>query len=144
MGVKITYENDGEGIVYVHSGTLDGAATVERARLHYESVDYVKLRYQIVDFRGLDRVEMTTEQLRELADIDRESTKKKRPDHKFAGVVSSDSMHAILKLWEVYLSDPAVNAKIFYSMDEAREWINESEATVSAQSSAIGEAKSVS
>jgi len=125
MGVEVIYENDGEGIVYVHSGTLEGEAIVERSRLHYESLDYNKLRYQIVDFRGLERVEMTTEQLRELARIDSESTKKKRPDHKLAGVLDSDSMQAILKLWEVYLDNPAINVKIFWSMEAARKWIDE-------------------
>ena len=124
MSVSGTIEADGEGIVYTHTGTVSGDELPDRTREHYQTFDTSKLRYQIMDFRGVDRIEMSSDELRETARLFCNSAKQRRPDHKFAIVISNDPMFAIMKLWEAYLEDPDVHGKIFYSMEEARSWIN--------------------
>ncbi len=123
MSVDGTLENNGEGILYTHFGTMSGDELTERTKEHYQSFDTDRLRYQIMDFRGVDRIEMHTDQIRETARLFCEKQKARRKDHKFAIVINNDPMHAVLNLWSTYLDDPDVHGKIFYSMDKARDWI---------------------
>lgn len=125
MSVNGTIENGGEGMVYTHFGTMCGDELTQRTRDHYQAFDTDRLRYQIMDFRGVDRIEMHTDQIKETARLFCEKQKNRRNDHKFAIVLSNDPMLAVLKLWATYLEDPEVNGKIFYSMEEARGWIEQ-------------------
>jgi len=125
MSVDGVIERDGEGIVYIHSGTMSGEELTDRTREHYQTFDTEKLRYQIMDFRAVDRIEMSSKQIEETARLFCAKAKTRRPNHKFAIVISNDPMFAIMKLWGIYLDDPEVHGKVFYSMDEARAWIAE-------------------
>jgi hypothetical protein len=125
MSVSGVIEENGEGIVYVHSGTMSGKELPQKTREHYQNFDTTKLRYQIMDFRAVDRIEMSSKEIRETARLFCKASKSRRPDHKFAIVISNDPMFAVMKLWETYLDAPDVHGKIFYSMEEARAWIME-------------------
>jgi len=125
MGVQGVLEANGEGIVYVHSGTLSGKQLPQRTREHYATFDTSNLRYQIMDFRAIDRIEMSSVEIRETARLFCEAAKSRRADHKFAIVISNDPMFAVMKLWETYLDDHTVHGKIFYNIEEARSWIAE-------------------
>ncbi|GAB1262168.1 hypothetical protein [Aurantivibrio plasticivorans] len=130
MTTEVIYENDGEGIYYIHRDVLQGAWLVEKMKLHNRQIDFRKLRYQIVDFRHLDRLELTTEQLQQVADIDRSIAHLKRPDFQLAIILASDSMSGITHMWEVYVNMPENNAKFFYSLEEAREWLGQKQSEV--------------
>lgn len=125
MTVEGKIEANGEGIIYIHSGTLDGEQLPDKTRAHYDSFDTSKLRYQIMDFRAVDRIEMSSDEIRQTAELFVQSTKQRRPDHKFAIVIGNEPMFAIMKLWETYLADPDVRGRIFYSMEAARTWIDD-------------------
>ncbi len=125
MSVDGAIEADGEGIVYIHSGTMSGKELSKRTKEHYRNFDISKLRYQIMDFRAVDRIEMSADEIRETARLFCEAAKSRRNDHKFAIVISNDPMFAVMKLWETYLEDPDVHGKIFYNLEEARAWINQ-------------------
>lgn len=125
MTTEVIYENDGEGILYIHREVLEGAWLTKSMRDHNRVIDFDKLRYQIVDLRDLDRLEMSTEDLREVAEIDRSIAPRKRPDFQLAIILSSDCMYAIARMWETYVADPDNNAQIFYSMEKAREWLGQ-------------------
>ena len=123
MSVSAVIEADGEGIVYTHADTMSGKELSKRTREHYQDFDTTKLRYQIMDFRAVDRIEMSSVEIRDTAKLFCEAAKSRRSDHKFAIVISNDPMFAVMKLWETYLDDPDVHGKIFYNMEEARAWI---------------------
>ena len=125
MTTDVIYENDGEGILYIHREVLEGAWLVERMRSHNLQIDFGKLRYQIVDLSQLDRLEMTTAQLREVAEIDRGIAHLKRPDFQLAIVLGSGTMYGIVRMWETYVDMSDNPAKIFYSMEKAREWLGQ-------------------
>lgn len=125
MSVTSTLENGGEGILYIHSGIVSGDELTDKTRDHYARFDTERLRYQIMDFSAVDRIEIGTDQMKETARMFCEKLKTRRADHKFAIVISNDPMMAVLKMWSNYFIDPEVHGKIFDSMDKAREWINE-------------------
>lgn len=127
MAVTAKIEGNGEGIIYIHTGTMSGKELTEKTREHYQSFDTADLRYQIMDFRAVDRLEMKSDEIRQTAEAFCEAAKKRRPDHKFAIVISNDPMFAVMKLWSSYLDDPKINGKIFYNMEEARAWITKEE-----------------
>ena len=131
MSVSLQLEKDREGavegVVYVHSGTLSGKELPKQTRNHYQTFDVSSLRYQIMDFRSIDRIEMTSNEIKETAKLFCEASKTNRPDHQFAIVISNDPMFAVMKLWETYLEDPNIHGKIFYNMEEARSWIDGTE-----------------
>ncbi len=125
MTTDVIYENDGEGILYIHRGILNGAWLVEKMKMHNRQIDFGKLRYQIVDLSRLDRLEMTTDQLKQVAEVDRDIASKKRPDFQLAIHLGSDTMEGVTRMWEIYVNMPENTAKIFYDMEEAREWLGQ-------------------
>ena len=129
MTTEVIYENDGEGIMYIHRDVLDGAWLVENMKVHNREIDFGKLRYQIVDLSQLDRLEMTTEQLRQVAEVDRGIAHLKRPDFQLA-IILTDSTYGVARMWETYVNMPENNAKIFYSLGAAREWLGQSQSDV--------------
>lgn len=130
MTTEVIYENDGEGIMYIHRDVLKGAWLVENMKLHNRQIDFGRLRYQIVDLSQLDRLEMTTEQLRQVAEVDRGIAHLKRPDFQLAILLGSDTMTGITRMWETYLNMPENNAKIFYNMGQVREWLGQRQSEV--------------
>ena len=130
MTTEVIYENDGEGILYIHRDVLEGGWLLERMKMHNRQIDFGKLRYQIVDFSQLDRLEMTTDQLQQVAEVDRSIAHLKRPDFQLAIILASDPMYAIARMWETYVNMPDNNAKIFYTMQAAREWLGQNQSEV--------------
>jgi len=126
---EVIYENDGEGIMYIHRDVLEGAWLVENMKRHNRQIDFGKLRYQIVDCSQLDRLEMTTEQLKQIAEIDRGIAHLKRPDFQLA-IIVPDTMTGVIRMWETYVNMPENNAKIFYNLGEAREWLGQQSSEV--------------
>ena len=130
MTTEVIYENDGEGIMYIHRDVLKGAWLVENMKSHNRQIYFGKLRYQIVDLSQLDRLEMTTEQLQQVAEVDRHIAPLKRPDFQLAIILGSDTMDGVVRMWETYVNMPDNNAKIFYSLTAAREWLGQSQLQV--------------
>ncbi|GAB1263866.1 hypothetical protein NBRC116493_12970 [Aurantivibrio infirmus] len=126
MQIKVSYEENGEGIVYTHSGTIEGAQLVERTRSHYQSFDYENVRYQIIDFSAVERVEFTPEQLQEIALLDRQANHKKRADFCFAIVLPRHGFYGMMDMWELYKNEKVVSLKYFYTVEAARYWIHQS------------------
>lgn len=125
MSVTAQIEGSGEGIVYTHTGILDGSQLPKQTQDHYNTFDTSKLRYQIMDFRGIERIEMSSDELRQTAKLFLKTTENLPPHHKLAIVTSNEPMFAFMKLWEIYIEDSNVDGKLFYSMETARSWINE-------------------
>lgn len=130
MTTEVIYENDGEGIRYIHRDVLKGEWLVENMKRHNRQIDFGKLRYQIVDLSQLERLEMTTEQLQQVAEVDRGIAEFKRPDFQLAILLGSDTIVGVTRMWEAYVDMPDSNAKIFYSMEETREWLGQEESQV--------------
>lgn len=129
MTTEVFYENDGEGILYIHRDVLEGEWLVKNMKSHNHQIDFGKLRYQIVDVSQLDRLEMTTQQLRQVAEVDRGIAHLKRPDFQLA-IIVTDTMYGVVRMWETYVDMSDNNAKIFYTMQAAREWLGQREEEV--------------
>lgn len=129
MTTDVIYENDGEGIMYIHRDVLEGSWLVENMKAHNQHIDFSKLRYQIVDLSQLDRLEMTTDQLKQVAEVDRDIAHLKRSDFQLA-IILTDHTVGVARMWETYVNMPENNAKIFYKMKEAREWLGQQDSDV--------------
>ena len=63
MGLDVTIEHDGIGVLFTYSGVLEGDQVLVESQALYTPEIMAKLHYQLVDLRDVNRIELTTEQI---------------------------------------------------------------------------------
>lgn len=123
MGYQIIFENNGQGVVLALSGDIEGEEILQAAREMYLQDDKHQLRYQIVDFLAVGNMEISEQQLREIAHLDQQAAGHS-PNQVVALVgrneifVGSDIRYAIYaQVWAGFKSE------VFRTQKEARAWI---------------------
>jgi hypothetical protein len=123
MGLMVTIEHQGVGVLFTFSGVLTGDEILAESQALYSQEGLKKLRYQLVDMRDVNRIELNTEQIQRLAEVDRAAAQQ---GHGFliASVVSHDLQAGISKFYRAYVEDPNIESAIFRSMPQARQWLH--------------------
>lgn len=118
------FENDGRGLLFIGEGVISGEQLIRQTEKTYASKSVCRLHYQIIDLRGVHRMDITAEQIKTLAELDREAADR-RPGIKIAIVASHDLTFGLSRIYSAYAHSPNLEARIFREMDEARAWIDE-------------------
>lgn len=138
MQPKLTasFENDGRGMVFIAQGVISGEQLLRQTAETYSREVLTRLRYQIVDLRAVERMDVTSEQMRELAKLDCEAAESVS-DAKIAIAIVAchDLTIGISRIYSAYAQSPNLEAKIFPSVEEARRWIEERPSDSSQQAS---------
>jgi len=123
MDLKSGYERDGIGHIFSVDGVLCGEKLVSGSILKYTPELLQKLRYQIGDLRGVERVDMTVEQMKEIAGLDCQAARD-AGIMKIALVASHELIFSLSSMYGAYAVEPCMEAKMFRNMSDAREWID--------------------
>lgn len=116
------YERDGMGHIFTIDGVLCGERLISGSLLKYNPEMLTKLRYQIGDLRGVERVDMTVEQMKEIAHIDCQAARD-AGIMKIALVASHELIFSLSSMYSAYAIEPCMEAKMFRNMSDAREWV---------------------
>jgi hypothetical protein len=107
----------------VASGPLSGAELLEANRTVYETEEKTRaIVYIICDYRQVTSVDITAEDIRELAERDKEAARI-NPNIIMATVVGGDLGFGLSRMWQAYTSENPFVARIFRAMDEAERWV---------------------
>ncbi len=123
MDLKSEYERDGMGHIFSINGILCGEKLVSGSILKYTPELLRKLRYQIGDLRGVERVDMTVDQMKEIAGLDCQAARD-AGIMKIALVASHELIFGLSSMYGAYAVEPCMEAKMFRNMADARDWID--------------------
>ncbi len=123
MAYQINFENQGRGVVLQFTGAVAGAEIIEAAdRMYRADVNHL-LCYQIVDLTAAASLDISEEQLRRIALLDKQAASK-NPDQIVALVgneaifAGSDRRYAVYaEVWAGF------ETEFFTTLDEVRNWL---------------------
>ncbi len=111
---------------FIATVTLTGEELLRANSTVYETREKtLASRYQICDYRGVEKIEVTTEDIRTLAERDQRAAAT-NPNIIIAVVGDTDLFFALSRMWQAHTMDVPFVTKIFRSMDEAERWVAES------------------
>ena len=123
MAYEISFENSGRGAVLRFSGDVSGSEVLEAAREMYDADTKLRLRYQIVDLTGASSLDISENQLRRIAFLDKQAASK-NPRQIVALVGSNEIFAGSDKNYAIYTEVWAgFSTEFFTSMAEVRDWV---------------------
>jgi hypothetical protein len=124
MPSQISYEGNGSGVVVTWAGVVCGEELKKVNECIYAEAELEKLRYQIWDFTEADRVNLSYEDIRELAMRDREAAEV-NPDIVVAIVGKRTLFVGFDALFHVYEQEwSGFKSRSFETLAEARKWVS--------------------
>ena len=122
MAVKVELELGGAGVLFTYSDVLKGEEAVTASTEIYMPEILENLRYQIADLSDVNRIEVTAEQIRQLAEADKKAAQY-RHGFLIASVVNHDLQGGLSRFYRTYAQDPHIETAIFKTISEARQWL---------------------
>lgn len=124
MPIELQYRDGGEGVVFVCTGVVTASDFDEANREIYAEGRLEKLRYQLIDFTDTERIEISAEDTRRHAEMDR-SAAERNPQIAIAVVGPSDIAFGISRMWQVFTDEAKLRSSIFRSVPDAERWLAE-------------------
>lgn len=124
MPVSVKFENDGVGVVMTAYGNMQTSDFFEANAQVYAPEVKEKLRYQIVDVRGVENVDSDWEKLKQLAETDK-SAAQSNPGLKIAIITNPGILEALAQVYQRMATDTSLKTQIFRNENAARQWISD-------------------
>ena len=122
MPVKISYLKD-HGVVVKGSGFVTWKDIYHANETLYDTADKIKsIYYQIADFSNVTGTDITSEQVKILAEQDARAAKV-NPNLIVAVVGADDLVYGLARMWEAYAGEVSFETGVFRDIDAARQWI---------------------
>lgn len=123
MAYQINFENQGRGVALEFSGAVSGAEIIEAAGRMYREDARGLLRYQIVDLTRATALDISEEQLRQIALLDKQASNR-NPDQIVALVGNQEIFAGSDRRYAVYAEVWAgFETEFFTTLEEVREWL---------------------
>lgn len=122
--IELKYLENG-GMRFIATGALTGKEILDANKTIYETEEKTLASvYQIYDYRGVETIDVPTDDIRTLAERDKRAARI-NPNIIIAVVVGDDLAFGMTRMWQGLTSGaPFVNC-VFRSMDEAERWVAE-------------------
>ncbi len=124
MPIQLIYDHDGVSVVVKGSGIVDGTEIHKCNEQMYSPDRIHKLRSQLYDFCEVTRFDLSSSDMRMLAEQDKAAAGQ-NPNLAIAIVGNDDLMFGLAKMWEVFVSEASLKANVFRTLKEARDWLEE-------------------
>lgn len=122
MAIDYRYTDEGRGMIFTGRGVVD--------REQFDRLDTntaihdVKLLYMISDLRGVDSMDLSAGEIRDIAEADLRNEAHKR-DIVLAIVGESDIVYGLARMYQVFVDEASWKVKVFRDLEAAKAWINE-------------------
>lgn len=122
MPIECTYTENGEGARPVAAAALTGGEILATLREIYSKSRLPGLRYQIWDLTRVEQMDMTTEEVHEMAELDRRAAAV-NPNMYVAVAASQSLPFGLARMWEAYVVEDPLHTHVCSTTDEAEAWI---------------------
>lgn len=134
MAYELEFENDGRGAVLRFSGAVTGSEIIAAAEAMYRADTASRLRYQVADLTGASSLEISEDQLRAIAFLDKKAAQK-NPDQIIALVGADEIFAGSDKRYAIYAEVWAgFRTEFFTSMSQLRDWVAQAYPEISPES----------
>ena len=122
MPIKLEYIEDGVGVLMIGTGVVSG----EDIRLANEEI-YSEERidrqeYQLVDWTGVDKFDVTRHDMETLAEQDRVAALR-NPGILISSAGDRDVIFGLVRMWEEFVHGTTLKTHVSRTLPEARAWI---------------------
>lgn len=124
MGLDVSIEQGGKGVLFTFTDILNGQDIFSASKALYTPENLKYLRYQISDLRAVNRIEVSTEEIKALAELDCIAAKK-AGGFVIASVVNHDLQESVSRFYRTYTNEGDIVNGVFRTMSSAREWLQE-------------------
>ena len=116
---------DGGGSLFVGTGTLTGTDILTAINAVHQTEEKTRaVIFQIGDFRLVEKVEISTEDVKRISERDK-LTASINPNLISAVVAEKNIVFGMSRMWQAYTDEASVVTAVFRSMDEAEIWVAE-------------------
>ncbi|MFZ0693159.1 MAG: hypothetical protein WAN51_03260 [Alphaproteobacteria bacterium] len=124
MPLTVKQLNDGQGVVYTASGKLTGTEVVA-ALAEVEAPDHAPttIVYAFFDFDDVTGVEVSTPQLRQMAEIAIHASRRGAVGRVVAIYAKDDLPFALARMWMVFVEQAGWETAVFRTRSEALAWV---------------------
>jgi len=125
MPIRLEFRDAGRGVVMVGVGVVTEADLLAANATIYSDATLSKLRYQLVDLSRTERVEVSPEGVRSLAQQDSEAARK-RPDLVVVVVPATDLGYGMSRMWAGHVESDGerITPHVARTLEEAEAWIS--------------------
>ena len=124
MPIELQYRDRGAGVVFICTGVVT-ASDFDEANQEIYSAERVRtLWYQLIDFSGAGRIEISAEDTRRHAEMDRLAAER-NPEIAIAVVGPSGVTFGISRMWQAFTDEAKLQSRVFHSNREAERWLAE-------------------
>lgn len=124
MTIKINHIGDGVGIEIIATGCVTGDEIIAAHQEIYSPDNLKKQRYQIIDRTDCKEYQVSSEDIKKIADIDKAASNT-NPDIIIVIIASTDLQFGVSKMWQVYVEDSTFETEIFRDRITAENWLKE-------------------
>jgi len=108
------------GVIITHKGSISGNEFFQANHDIYSHQYHDELQFQLIDLTDVDEVNVTAEDVAELAEMDRKVTKAKK---RFACVIApTDYLFAMSRAWNMQSESDYFENNVVHNMDDAIAW----------------------
>ena len=122
MAIEIQYTQDNIGVIFCAVGRVTGEEVITHQKRIYAREDFVDLRYWIVDRSRCTEYEVSSDAVRQIADMDNEAAKK-NPHLLMALVSESDLQFGVSRMYEALIDRNGFKTMSFRDRASAEVWI---------------------
>ena len=122
--MPMTFQYIDNGGVLLHAtGTLtDDDIYILNEELYSSEQSINRIRYQICDYTQVDKLEISSQGMRKIAEQDRMAAEL-NPGMLIAVAASSKSTYGMARMWETFASDSPLHIHVFETKAECEAWL---------------------
>lgn len=122
MPIEIRYTDDRTGLDFCAVGSVTGREIIASSKKIYKDEAFEKLRYWIVDRSRCTHYEVSADEIRLIAELDKKAAKK-NPDLITALISETDLQFGMSRMYETFVGESGFKTKLFKDRDSAEKWI---------------------
>ncbi len=130
MPIEIQYSDDRKGVDFYAVGYVTGKEIIECGKEIFKEKGFSSLRYWIVDRSRCTEYEVTADEVRLIAELDKRAAKE-NPNMITAIISETDLQYGMSRMYETFVGESGFKTKLFRDRDTAEKWIERELANIS-------------
>jgi hypothetical protein len=122
MTVRIHFDDLSRTLFVTADGTVTDEEVRDFARRAVQSPEFPPGGRELIDLRGIERLAVSTDVLREMAQAFR-AADTPQSETRIAIVASTDVAYGLSRMYQAFRDDSAVELEVFRDLAEARTWL---------------------
>lgn len=122
MPVETKYSDNREFVEILATGSVSAKEIIDNLRSIYADPEFVRLKYQLVDYTGVDDYDGGRADSNAIVSLDHRAAIK-NPRMRIAIVATTDVIFGSARYWELSLGETPLETHVFRDREAANAWL---------------------